>query len=116
MTRATRVTNRDCTVEQASRGQLIVLITTDYRPPDWAPLRRALIAEFGLDAIAASAAFWFIGYIEGPADVGELRLYEHSVTRRRLALDRDGKAYRWFSVFSGYSRVSVEDALVEALV
>jgi len=116
MTRATCVTNRDCTMEQASRGQLIVLITTEFRPPDWAPLRRALTAEFGLDAIDASAAFWFIGYMEGPADVGELRLYEHSVTRRRLALDRGGKAYRWYAGFAGYSRVSVEDALVEALV
>ena len=92
-----------------------MLTTTDYRPPDWVPLRRALAAEFGIAAIDASAAFWFIGYIDGPADVGELRLYEHSVTRRRLALDRDGSAYRWFSVFSGYSRISVEDALVDAL-
>ena len=116
MTRATRVTNCDCTVKPASRGQLIVLITTEFRPPDWAPLRRALTAEFGLDAIDASAAFWFIGYIDGPADVGELRLYEHSVTRRRLALDRGGKAYRWYAGFDGYSRVSVENALVEALV
>ena len=97
-------------------GATIVLITTDYRPPDWAPLRRALTAEFGLDAIDATAAFWFIGYIDGPDDVGELRLYEHSVTRRRLALDRVGRAYRWFSVFRGYSPISVEDALVEALV
>ena len=65
-------------------------MTTDFRPPDWVPLRRALATEFGADASDASAAFWFIGYINGPADVGELRLYEHSVTRRRLALDRDG--------------------------
>lgn len=92
-----------------------MLMTTDYRPPDWAPLQRALAAEFGVDAIDASAAFWFIGYIDGPADVGELRLYEHSLTRRRLVLDRDGGAYRWFPGFSGYSRISVEDALVDAL-
>ena len=92
-----------------------MLITTDYRPPDWAPLRRALTAEFGLDAIDASAAFWFIGYIDGPADVGELHLYEHSVTRRRLALDRAGRAYRRFSGLCGYSPINVEDALVEAL-
>jgi hypothetical protein len=88
---------------------------TDYRPPDWVPLQRALAAEFGEDAVDATAAFWFIGFIDGPADVGELRLYEHSVTRRRVVLDRDGGAYRWFSVFEGYSRITVEEALVDAL-
>ena len=93
----------------------LVPMTTDYRPPDWAPLQRALAAEFGAAAVTASAAFWFIGFIDGPADVGELRLYEHSVTRRRVVLDRTGGAYRWFSVFEGYSRITVEEALVEAL-
>ena len=93
----------------------LVPMTTDYRPPDWAPLQRALAAEFGAAAVKASAAFWFIGFIDGPADVGELRLYEHSVTRRRVVLDRAGGAYRWFSVFEGYSRITVEEALVEAL-
>lgn len=88
---------------------------TDYRPPDWAPLHRALTAEFGATAVNASAAFWFIGYIDGPADVGELRLYEHSVTRRRLVLDREGGAYRWFAVFAGYSRIGIDEALIEAL-
>lgn len=77
--------------------------------------QRALAAEFGAAAVKASAAFWFIGFIDGPADVGELRLYEHSVTRRRVLLDRTGGAYRWFSVFEGYSRITVEEALVEAL-
>lgn len=93
----------------------LVPMTTDYRPPDWAPLQRALAAEFGAAAVKASAAFWFIGFIDGPADVGELRLYEHSVTRRRVVLDRTGGAYRWFSVFEGYSRITVEEAFVEAL-
>ena len=93
----------------------LVPMTTDYRSPDWAPLQRALAAEFGAAAVKASAAFWFIGFIDGPADVGELRLYEHSVTRRRVVLDRTGGAYRWFSVFEGYSRITVEEALVEAL-
>ncbi|MBL0172993.1 MAG: hypothetical protein IPP90_20265 [Gemmatimonadaceae bacterium] len=88
---------------------------TDFRPPDWAPLQRALVAEFGDAAVDASAAFWFIGFIDGPADVGELRLYEHSVTRRRLVLDREGGAYRWFALFAGYSRIGSEEALVEAL-
>ena len=66
-------------------------------------------------AVEATAAFWFIGYINGPADVGELRLYEHSVTRRRLLLDREGGAYRWFADFAGYSRIAIEMALVDAL-
>ena len=87
----------------------------DYRPPDWAPLQRALTAEFGADASEATAAFWFIGYIDGPADVGELRMYEHSGTRRLLVLDREAHAYRWFTVFAGYSRIGTEEALVEAL-
>jgi len=93
----------------------LVPMPSDYRPPDWAPLQRALAAEFGESAVEATAAFWFIGYLDGPADVGELRLYEHSQTRRRVVLDREGGAYRWFEVFAGYSRISVEDALVEAL-
>ena len=92
-----------------------MFMPTDYRPPDWVPLQRALAAEFGVDAIDATAAFWFIGFIDGPADVGELRVYEHSVTRRRVVLDREGRAYRWFSVFEGFSRITVEEALVEAL-
>ncbi len=87
-----------------------------YRPPDWYPLQRALAAVFGTAAIEASAAFWFIGFVRGPADVGELRLYEHSATRRRIALDRDGGAYRWFEEFAGYSRIGEEEALIEALV
>ena len=87
-----------------------------YRPPDWYPLQRALAATFGSDAVHASAAFWFIGFVRGPADVGELRLYEHSATRRRLALDHTGDAYRWFDEYGAYGHVGHEDALVEALV
>jgi hypothetical protein len=87
-----------------------------FRPPDWLPLERALAAEFGIGAVDASAAFWFIGFADGPADIGELRLYEHSETRRRVALDTDGGAYRWFPEFGGYSRVAVQDALVAALL
>ncbi len=87
-----------------------------YRPPDWFPLQHALAAEFGTSAADASAAFWFIGFTAGPADVGELRVYEHSKTRRRIVLDRDGCAYRWFDQIGGYSRVTNEEALVSALV
>ncbi len=86
-----------------------------YRPPDWHPLRRALAAEFGGAAAQASASFWFIGFVPGPDDVGELRLYEHSRTHRRVALDREGSAYAWFAEIGGYSRVSGESALVDAL-
>jgi len=87
-----------------------------YRRPDWAPLERALTAEFGPAAATAAASFWFIGFVAGPDDVGELRLYEHTRTHRRVALDCNGRAYRWFSEISGYGRVSNQGALIDALV
>lgn len=87
-----------------------------YRPPDWYPLQRALATVFGVVAVEATAAFWFIGFVRGPVDVGELRLYEHSATRRRLALDSQGSAYRWREDEGRYVRVDDEEALVEALV
>ena len=87
-----------------------------YRPADWAPLQRALAAVFGVDAVNAAAAFWFVGFVGGPDDVGELRVYEHSATRRLLALDREGHAYRRSDRFGGYVRVDEEAALVETLV
>ncbi len=87
-----------------------------YRPPDWYPLQRALALVFGTAAIDATVSFWFIGFVRGPADVGELRLYEHSTTRRRIAFDRNGGAYRRFEEIDGYSRVDHEEALIEALV
>jgi len=87
-----------------------------FRPPDWSPLERALAAEFGVGAVDAIGAFWFIGFAEGPADVGELRLYEHSSTRRCIALDSDGGAYGWFPEIEGYSRITASDALVAALI
>ena len=86
------------------------------RPPDWTPLQRALAGEFGTHAVDAIGAFWFIGFVPGPVDVGELRLYEHSTTRRRLALDAHGGAYRWLETVERYVRVDDEEALVEALV
>jgi hypothetical protein len=48
--------------------------------------------------------------------VGELRLYEHRATRRRIALDRRGGAYCWFEDTGGYGRTHLGDALVHALV
>lgn len=87
-----------------------------YQPPDWTPLQRALAAVFGTAASEAAAAFWFVGFVEGPVDVGELRVYEHSTTRRQLALDRDGSAYRWLNEVGGYVRVDEESALIEALL
>ncbi|HYW32886.1 MAG TPA: hypothetical protein VE869_15405 [Gemmatimonas sp.] len=87
-----------------------------YRPADWRPLERALEHEFGTAAKDATAAFWFIGFVAGPDDVGELRIYEHSATRRRLALDREGQAYRWFSDASRFARIDIGQALVETFV
>lgn len=87
-----------------------------YRPPDWVPLQRALTTVFGIGAVDAAASFWFVGYVRGPADVGELRLYEHSGTRRQVALDRDGGAYSWSEVFDQYVRTDDESTLIAALV
>lgn len=92
-----------------------VTIFPDYRLPDWAPLERALTTEFGAFAADATKAFWFIGFVDGPADVGELRHYEHHQTRRRLLLDGSGNAYRHFSDAGGFSRMSLQDAMVDAL-
>ena len=91
-------------------------IVPPYRPPDWYPLQRALASVFGIAAVEATAAFWFIGFVAGPVDVGELRMYEHSATRRSLALDAFGSAYRWIDEIGSYVRVNDEEALVEALV
>lgn len=90
-------------------------IHSSYRPADWRPLERALAAEFGTVAVDATASFWFIGFVAGPDDVGELRLYEHSATRRRLALDGYGGAYQWFPETERYCRIANGDALVRAL-
>jgi len=91
-------------------------INSSYRPADWRPLERALEAEFGAAAVDASAAFWFIGFVAGPDDVGELRLYEHSATRRRLALDCDGSAYRWLADTARFCPLEIGEALVQTLV
>jgi hypothetical protein len=87
-----------------------------YRPPDWAPLQRTLSAVFGVAAAEAAKSFWFIGYVEGPADVGELRLYEHSGTHRRLVLDEHGQAYRQEQRPGYYVRADNEALLIEVLV
>lgn len=92
------------------------IATPTYRPPDWRPLERALAAEFGTAAVDARGAFWFIGFVDGPADVGELRVYEHSATRRRLVLDTDGDAYAWAGGAECYHRVLRCEALVAVLV
>ncbi len=86
-----------------------------FRSPDWIPLERALIREYGEEARDASSAFWFVGFVDGPHDVGQLRLYEHSTTHRRLVLDTDGRAYRQHADLEHYSPVPLQDALVDAL-
>ena len=90
-------------------------INSPYRPADWRPLERALAAEFGTAAVDAAASFWFIGFVAGPDDVGELRLYERSATRRRLALDGHGGAYQWFPDTERYCRMANDEALIQAL-
>lgn len=86
-----------------------------FRTPDWIPLERALMREYGEVAREAASAFWFVGIVDGPDDVGELRLYEHSSTRRRLVLDTEGRAYRQHADLDHFSPVSLSDALVSAL-
>ncbi len=112
------MTIRDPPAADASSGQHMgdSDIFPVYRPPDWYPLRRALTVVFGAAAAEAAAAFWFVGFVEGPVDVGELRSYEHSTTRRQIALDRDGGAYRWLDDVRGYVRVDEELALIDALI
>lgn len=85
------------------------------RSPDWLPLQRALNAELGADARAATCVFRFVNFVQGPADVGELRVYQHSRTRVHLTLDMDGRAYRYFAEMDGYGRTEMEDALLAAL-
>lgn len=86
-----------------------------FRPPDWIPLERALIREYGEVARDAASAFWFVGFVDGPHDVGALRLYEHTRTRRRLVLDADGRAYRQDDHLEHFSPVALPDAMVAAL-
>lgn len=89
---------------------------TTFRTADWRPLQRALEAEFGKAAADATGAFWFIGFQAGPDDVGELRLYEHSATRRRIALDIHGNPYRWSVDAERYCRALASETLVQVLV
>ncbi len=83
-----------------------------YRQPDWMPLERVLTVVFGADAADAIGAFWFIGFVKGPAGAGDLRLYEHSQTRREIAVDGCGCAYRRQENGPGFVPVDLEDALV----
>ena len=86
-----------------------------FRPADWAPLERVLSTAYGPAAVDAVTAFWFVGFADGPADVGQLRLYEHSATRRCLALDAEGRAYRYHDTHGTYSPVTLQDALIATL-
>ena len=114
------MTFRDAVFDEASCEQLQAAMSDEifapYRSPDWVPLQRALSTVFGATAAEATSAFWFIGFVNGPVDVGELRLYEHTATRRRLALDREGGAYRWLEAIGHYVRVAGDEALIETLI
>ncbi len=85
------------------------------RTPDWIPLERALHAELGEAIRGATSAFRFIGFAHGPADVGELRVYQHTRTRVHVTLDVDGRAYRYFAEMDGYGATDPEHALLAAL-
>lgn len=85
------------------------------RQPDWAPLERVLNTEFGEVIRGATSAFRFVGFVHGPADVGELRVYQHTRTRVHVTLDADGRAYRYFAEMDGYGGTDVEQALLAAL-
>ncbi|MEP6832915.1 MAG: hypothetical protein ABJB74_05945 [Gemmatimonas sp.] len=86
-----------------------------FRSPDWTPLERALNAEPGNDVRRATSAFRFVGFVHGPADVGDLRVYQHSRTRVHVTLDADGRAYRYFAEMDGYGGTDLEQALLAAL-
>jgi hypothetical protein len=86
-----------------------------FPTPDRIPLERALVREYGAAARDAAAAFFFLGREPGPDDVGDLRIYEHATTRRRLVLDTDGRAYRRHADLGHYSPIRLDDALVDAL-
>ncbi|MBC8089299.1 MAG: hypothetical protein H7Z40_18700 [Phycisphaerae bacterium] len=85
------------------------------RSPDWLPLERALKAEIGADASAAARAFRFVGYVNGPADVGTLRVYQHEHTRVHVTLDGEGRAYRYFADMDRYGSTDSEVAIYWAL-
>lgn len=85
------------------------------RSPDWLPLERALKAEIGADARAASREFRFVGFVNGPADVGALRVYQHEHTRVHVTLDGDGRAYRYFAEMDRYGFTDSEAAIFSAL-
>jgi hypothetical protein len=85
------------------------------RSPDWLPLERALNAELGAEGRAASRAFRFVGFVNGPADVGALRVYQHERTRVHITLDSDGRAYRYFAEMDGYGSTDNEGAVLSAL-
>jgi hypothetical protein len=86
-----------------------------FPTPDWIPLERALVREYGETAREAAASFYFLGREAGPDDVGDLRIYEHATTRRRLVLDTDGRAYRRHADLGHFSPIALDEALVAAL-
>jgi hypothetical protein len=85
------------------------------RIPDWSPLERALNTELGAAARGATSAFRFIGFVHGPADVGELRVYQHARTRVHVTLDVDGRAYRYFAEMDGYGFADLEQTIQTAI-
>ncbi len=73
----------------------------DLDEPDWEPLERALPE-------AECAGFMFMGYSEDQAGI---RLYKHGITRRYLALDERGRAYRYTAF--GYVEIPLDVGIDE---
>lgn len=82
---------------------------------DWLPLERALQAELGEQGAAYRDAFQFIGHVRGPDDIGELRLYRHTSTRRYLVLDGAARSYRYHAPSATYGPTELGAALEAAL-
>ncbi len=89
--------------------------TDSITAADWLPLDRALEAEFGPRAASYRGSFRFIGHAQGPADIGALRLYRHSATRRYLVLDGAARSYRYHAPSASYGQIELITALETVL-
>lgn len=87
-------------------------ITRQYgtNEPDWEPLYKVL-GPCSEDGKSPSCWFMFMGYAPGPEGSGGIRLYKHSITRRYLAIDANGRTYRRDPDTGTYHPTPVSEAL-----